>query len=143
MSHEKARRYGREYKVKAVERLEAGESGTALSLELGVKREMLYRWRDTVRAGGVMALREKAGRPRKAEALALAAATGAGAKPRTLAEARRQIAALQRKVGRQQLDLDFFRQALRHFEAVGQPSDRRGAPASTPSSRRGRSGKAS
>jgi transposase-like protein len=137
------RSFTREFKLKAIERLEAGESGTDLSRELTVKREILYRWRDAFRAGGELALRSKPGRLPKAEALALAQARGPAAKARHLAEARRQISALERKVGQQQVEIDFFRQALRHIETSSGTSDRPGATASTPSSRRGRSRKAS
>ena len=50
--------------------------------------------------------------------------------------ARRQIAALQRKVGEQQLALDFFEQALRRIEASRQPNDGPGETASSPRSKR-------
>jgi hypothetical protein len=46
------------------------------------------------------------------------------------------IAELERKVGQQQLDLDFFKQALRHIEASHQASTAPGATASTPASKR-------
>ena len=128
--------YSRDFKLEAIRRLEAGESGSALALELGVKRTLLYRWRDAVRAGGELAVRETRGRPPKAEALAMARARGPAAKAGDLAAARRQIAELERKVGQQQLDLDFFKQALRHFEASRQPIIGSGATASSPRSRR-------
>jgi hypothetical protein len=38
--------------MKAIERLEAGDSGTALGLELSIKRTIIYRWRDLWRHGG-------------------------------------------------------------------------------------------
>jgi hypothetical protein len=53
-----------------------------------------------------------------------------------LAAARRQIAALERKVGQQQLELDFFRQALRHIREARRPLDGSGVTASTRSSKR-------
>src|SRR6266851_8154846 len=135
MSKQAVRSFSREFKLRAVQRMEAGENVSALARELSVKRVMLYRWRDARRLGGVEALRLK-GRPSKAEALAMAAARGVAGKANNLAEARWQIDQLQRKVGQQQLDLDFFRQALRHFEASRPPSDRPGATASSPRSRR-------
>jgi hypothetical protein len=49
---------------------------------------------------------------------------------------------LERKVGQQALEADFFRQALRLFETSRRPSDRSGGTASTASSRPGPSGKA-
>src|ERR1700761_4783029 len=112
MSGQEVRSFSREVKLAVVRRMEAGENISALARELGVKREILYRWRDSHRLGGVEALRLK-GRPSKAEAVAMAAARGAAGKADDLAEARWQIEQLQKKVGRQQLELDFFKQALR------------------------------
>jgi transposase InsO family protein len=53
-----------------------------------------------------------------------------------LASARKYIAELEAKIGQQQVDLDFFRQALRRVREARRPSDGPGAPASTPPSRR-------
>jgi len=134
MSEGMRRRFGRDFKLAIVGRLEAGESGTALARELGIGRTMLYRWRDAVRAGGSGALRDGPGRPSLLEARALA--RGPASKARDLAEARRRIAELERKVGRQQVDLDFFKAALRHIEASRRPSDGPGGTTSSPRSRR-------
>ena len=136
MSNQERRSFSRAFKLRVIERLEAGESGSALALELSVKRTIIYRWRDAWRAGGPEALRSKRGRPPKLEALQMERARGVAAKANDLAEARRQIAELQRKVGQQQLDLDFFKQALRHIEASRRPSIGSGATASSPRSRR-------
>jgi transposase len=133
---EARRSFSPEFKLRIIERLDGGEGGTALSIEFSIKREILYRWRDAYRAGGIEALRSKQGRPTKAEALAMAVARGTAVKANDLEEARRQIAELQKKVGQQQLDLDFFKQALRHIEASRRPSDGSGATASSPKSRR-------
>ena len=130
------RRFSREFKLKTVMRMEAGESVSSLSEELSIKRAVLYRWRDAFRRGGELALRCEAGRPKKAEALAMASARGPAGKASDLAEARRQIAALEAKVGRQQLDLDFFKQALQRIEASRRPSRQLGVTASSPKSRR-------
>jgi hypothetical protein len=46
------------------------------------------------------------------------------------------VAELERRLGQQQLELDFFKQALRQVEALRRPSNRPGATASTPSSKR-------
>jgi transposase-like protein len=135
MSKPEVRSFSREFKLAAVQRMEAGENVSALSRELEVKRTILYRWRDAYRLGGVEALRLK-GRPSKAESVAMAVARGAAGKANDLAEARWQIEQLQKKVGQQQLELDFFKQALRRFEASRGPSDRPGATASSPSSKR-------
>jgi transposase-like protein len=136
MSDEERRRFSREFKLKVIKRLEAGESGSALARELSLKRTIIYRWRDAWRKGGPEALRSTRGRPPKLEALEMERARGVAAKANDLAETRRQIAELQMKVGQQQLDLDFFRQALRRIEASLPPSIGPGATASSPRSRR-------
>jgi hypothetical protein len=115
--------------------MEAGENVSALSRELEVKRTILCRWRDAYRLGGVEALRLK-GRPSKTESVAMAAARGAAGKANDLAEARWQIDQLRKKVGQQQMELDFFKHALRHWKVSRQPSDGSGVTASSPASKR-------
>ena len=72
--------------------------------------------------------------------------TGAGgrceADSNELAVAKQRIAELERKVGQQALEADFFRQALQLFETSRGPSDRPGGTASMASSRPGRGSKA-
>jgi transposase-like protein len=135
MSKRESRAFSREFKLEAVRRIEAGENVSALSRELGIKRAILYRWRDAHRLGGLEALRLR-GRPSKAEASKLSAARLAAGRANDLAEARWQIEQLSRKVGQQQLELDFFKRALRQIEASRRPSEGPGATASSPSSRR-------
>ena len=133
MSPVEKRSFSADFKRAALKRMEAGESITALSAEFAVNRTRLYRWRDAVRRHGEKAFPGKAGRRSKAELLA----REHGAEGATeLAQARRKIAELERKVGQQQLDLDFFKQALRHVEATQRQSSARGATASSPTSRR-------
>jgi transposase-like protein len=133
MSQIEKKSYSREMKLEAVRRMEAGESSSSLSAELGVKRTKLYQWRDRVRRDGDKAFPGHGGRRSMAEALACEN----GAEGATeLAQARRKIAELERKVGQQQLDLDFFKQALRHVEAAQRQSSARGATVSSPTSRR-------
>jgi transposase len=136
MSRDVIRTFSRAFKLKAIERMDAGENVSGLSRELEVKREILYRWRSQYRAGGEERLRERRGRPTVREALTIAAARGPASEAADLAAARRQIAELERKIGQQQLDLDFFKGALRHIEALRQASDRPGATASSSRSRR-------
>jgi len=135
MSKIEARSFSRAFKLEVVHRMEAGENVSALSREVEVKREVLYRWRDAFRLGGEAALRLK-GRPSKADAVVMRLARGVAGKADDLAEARWQIDQLQRKVGQQQLDLDFFKQALRRIEASPPLSDRPGVTASSPTSKR-------
>jgi transposase len=139
------RRFSREFKVAALARMAAGENVSALARELGVRRKYLYQWRERFRAGGVIALRSR-GRPTKAEVLAISAGPEAlpetsprmpaAAPPDELSKAQRRIAELERKIGQQQVDLDFFQRALRQVRETRRPSGGSGATASTRSSKR-------
>ncbi|HLY54859.1 MAG TPA: helix-turn-helix domain-containing protein [Stellaceae bacterium] len=146
MSKGDQKRFTREFKLAALQRMAAGENVSELARELGVLRKCLYQWRDRYRLGGAIALRSR-GRMTKAEALAMRSATGGGpavaggsasepvrrsGSPDALAQAQRRIAELERKVGQQQVDLDFFQQALRQ---VRETRLRSGAPGGTASTR--------
>jgi len=99
----------------------AGASNvTALARELGLQRELLYLWQAKYRREGIAGLGSR-GRP---EATAMAPA-GALVEP-IAPEAR--VAALERKIGQQQLELDFFRAAL---QRVRGPRSRSGGPGET------------
>ena len=139
----KRRVFSREFKLSALSRMEAGENVSALSRELGIRRKLLYQWREAFRSGGPEALRGR-GRPGKAVAVGppgggVPAASGLAEQ---LAAARGRIAELERKIGQQALEAEFFRQALQLFETSRRASDRPGGTASMPSSRPGRGGKA-
>ena len=56
--------------------------------------------------------------------------------PDELSKAQRRIAELERKIGQQQVELDFFQQALRQVGEARRPSGGPGATASTRSSKR-------
>lgn len=144
--------FSRDFKLSAVHRMLAGESVSALARELGIRRKRLYLWRESFRSGGPEGLRPR-GRPRKpalmepavsaAASPASAALPGpaAAAQPQLasaaeLTAARQRIAALEAKIGRQQLELDFFRQALRQVGQAPRPQGKAGARISTPSSKR-------
>ena len=148
MPDQRSRIFSRGFKLDAVSRMAAGGNVSALARELGVRRKLLYEWRDAWRIGGEEALRSP-GRPRKGVAVVGAKGSGRGFRAGApagaeaeLALARRRIAELERKIGQQALEADFFRQALRQVETLRQPSDRPGGTASMSSSGRGRGGKA-
>jgi transposase len=130
--------FSREFKLTVVRRMLAGENVSALARELKVLRKDLYAWRDRFRSGGPEALRGR-GRPRKAET-AVRAASGKKAlcaPPATeLGAARTRIAELERKIGQQQVELDFFRQALRQVKGARRPSDGLGVTGSMRSCKR-------
>jgi transposase-like protein len=106
------------------------DSVRGLAAELNVEQRMLYHWRDRFQTGGVEALR-RIGRPSRSEALE----TEASRVPLDVtdpSEAQRRIDELERKIGQQQLELDFFRAALRH---VKDQRPRKGGSGETTSTR--------
>ena len=129
MSKRKRRVFSREFKLSVVERMIAGESAAALSRELRVPDGHFYKWCRHFQHGGPEALRP-ACRPRKGFGILDLEPT------QDLATARTRISDLERKVGQQQVELDFFRQALRQVGEARRPSDGLGVSASTPRSRR-------
>ena len=120
-------------KVSAVRRMRAGENVSALARELKVGRTILYRWKDEYEAKGDGAFRRNVGRPPKHSPAADWVRTKQAGE---LVAAKQRIADLERKVGQQQVDLDFFRKALRQVGAARRPNGGRGQKASTPSSKR-------
>jgi transposase-like protein len=135
MSKRKRRVFSREFKLSAVQRMIAGESTAELSRELGVPNGHLYRWCAHFRRGGAEALRP-ACRPRKIPGAVELAPEAKAMRVQDVATARKRISELERKIGQQQVELDFFRQALRQVGGARQPSDGLGVRASTRSSRR-------
>ena len=122
------RRWTQEFKLSAIRRMSEAVSVQALAEELGVRAELLYDWHRRYRSGGASALRSS-GRP---------SAGGVGFElsppplPAPAGAEQRRIEELERKIGQQQLDLDFFRVALRH---VGERRLKKGAPGGPASSR--------
>jgi len=125
----KARVFSREFKLKVVRRLLAGEKMSVVARDTKVLRKDLYIWRDRYRTGGAQALRGS-GRPRKGEELSARKRPSEGAGGE-LAAARQRIAELERKIGQKQIELDFFRQALRQVREARRPSTGPGVTSST------------
>jgi transposase len=130
----KHREYPTALKQAALARLAAGESVAAVARDLQLRGRLLYAWRDKVRKGGPAALRGP-GRPRQRAAAGPAACEAGETGEDELARAQRRVAALERKIGQQQVDLDFFRRALRHVRERVRPSVVPGVVRSTKSSR--------
>jgi transposase-like protein len=124
----KAREFAREFKLKALARMEAGENVSELARELKVRRKLLYQWRARHRAGGPEALVGRGHRPPRD-------AVPSKVTEDALAAAQRRIAELERKVGHQEMELDFFQRALQRVRALPQ-GPKPGAVRSTKSSRR-------
>jgi transposase-like protein len=113
-----------EFKEGVARRMLSGESVSALHHELAIKRSVLYRWRDAYRKEGVAGLQRVGGRP-----------PGVPNPPRLAtdpgAEAARRMAELERKIGQQALDLDFFRRAFKRVKESRRKPVEPGATAST------------
>jgi transposase-like protein len=143
MPGQRFRIFSREFKEAAVRRILAGEKIRTIASELRLRPQLLYTWHDYFAQGGPDALVPR-GRPPKAmawarrralvqqpsrQALAYGHAGQAPARDSRLIE-------LERKVGQQAVELDFFKAALRHVTAPPRPSGERGATASSRSSTR-------
>ena len=130
MSESKRRAFTAQFKLGVIRRMEAGESVMVLSKELGIRRNLLHDWHRIWRRAGADGLR-RVGRPTLIEAI-----VRSEGRPKTLAEAERRLAELERKIGQQTLELDFFGRALQRIEGSRQPNERPGGPASSRTSKR-------
>ena len=126
MSEAKRSRLSTAVKVGIIKRIESGEGVSAVAAETGVLRKSIYEWRSAHQALGVAGLNRrrgpKPGGSRKAAPAGDVAPSGApsvatppaGAQPTDpLARANARIGELERVIGRQQVDLHFFQEALR------------------------------
>ena len=115
-----------EFRVQVARRMQQGESASKLHRELEISRSVLYRWRGVLRKEGAGGLAGSVGRPPVVP-------QPATPKPGLSQEdtLRQQIAALERKVGQQALQLDFFKRAFKRLKESSQPSGNTGATAST------------
>src|ERR1700722_5291176 len=103
--------YGTELKLAAVRRVLAGESVSAVAQELGIRRKRLYVWKDRYAELGEAGLaHRRGGRPRKAVSEDRDGPDVMSGRGELLA-GRRRIAELERKVGQQERELDFFGEA--------------------------------
>lgn len=126
MSKPKNRVFTAEFRVEVAKRILAGESVSKLHHELAIKRSVLYRWRDAYRQKGMAGLDRPIGRP---------PGVPNPSTPRSGASAedtlRSEIATLQRKVGEQAMQLDFFAKAFKRVKESSRNSSKTGATAST------------
>ncbi|MBZ5681652.1 MAG: helix-turn-helix domain-containing protein [Acidobacteriia bacterium] len=116
--------YGTELKLAAVRRVLAGESVRAVAENLGIRRKRLYVWKDRYAELGEAGLvHRRGGRPRKQAPVATTGSEALAGRGELLA-ARKRIAELERKVGQQELELDFFGEALRRIKVDAKRSAR-------------------
>jgi transposase len=124
MSEEKRkiRRHSPEFRTEIARRMLAGEDVTAMSKAYGLARSMMYRWRDAYRKEGIAGVSRPPG----------IRCTPATKKPdsRTEERLRKRVAELERKLGQQEMEIDFFRGVFKRLEELPK-AKRRGSEAST------------
>ena len=123
----KIRQFPTAYKLKAIKRVGGGEGVLPVARKLGISRKLLHDWIKAWKAHGPEGLNRKRGP--KPGSRRLKPLQADDRKRSALARANARIAELERLVGRQQLDIDFFRKALRALERLAQ----QGKPASASS----------
>jgi transposase len=103
----KTRSLSVEFKQEAVRRMAQATTIVGLANELGVRRKLLYQWRDQFVAESRLGLERRKGRPPGSRSQSLS--------PPEPSAAELRIAKLEQLLGRKQLEVDFLKRA---FEQV-------------------------
>ena len=117
------RRFSREFKIAAVQRVMEGEQTGAVARDLDIKFRVLWGWKKRVAERGEEYLHEL-GRPKQWQQPAGKADAPGGSQQRRMAE-------LERLVGRQQMEIRFLAKALRQVEERRQQKKNAGGVASS------------
>jgi transposase len=99
----KARKYSVDFKQEAVRRMAQATTIVGLAKQLGVRRKLLYQWRDQFQAEGKAGLQRRRGRPPGSKSQTIS--------PPAPSPAELRIAELERLLGRKQLEVDFLKRA--------------------------------
>ena len=122
-SKSKGGQYPTAFKIKAIKRVERGEGVLPVARELGVTRKALHDWVRAWKAHGPEGLNRKRGPKPGRKKLRL----GVLDRPLEIRDTGKdRIAELERVIGRQQLELDFFRQALRALDGTAAQGKQQG-----------------
>jgi transposase-like protein len=122
-----------EFRLEIVERMLSGESVIALAGQYRLARSMMYRWREAYRLEGAAGLARTPGRS-PGRAARPQTGAGAGSKVSGVEQRLRQkVSELERKVGQQAVEIDFFKGVFKRLEELPK-AKRRGGDASTPRS---------
>lgn len=123
-------RHSPEFKREALRRMESCRNVSALALELGIPRNLLYRWRAAFRQRGDAGLRSRPEgakvKPKRGEPRTL----GQVVQPPAL-DLKQRVAELERQLGVKQLEVDFFKRTFEHVRGALQTPIASGAGAST------------
>ena len=115
-SKSKSGQYPIAFNLKAIKRAERGEGVLPVARDLGVTRKALHDWIRAYKADGPEGLNRKRGPKPGRKRLRPVPETSLEQGRITVTASQQRIAELERVIGRQQLELDFFRQALRALE---------------------------
>jgi transposase len=119
----KRQRYSDDFKRAVVARFSCTEDVGLLAREVGINRSLLYKWTARLSAEPSASVRRSPSPPAEPSA--------DGATSVEVARLSGRIGELERKIGRQQLDLDFFRAALQHAREQRRQNGVAGETAST------------
>jgi transposase len=119
-----ARVFSVEFRSTVAQRILNGESVSALSDELKIKRSILYRWRDAYRAAGKDGFRKTRGRPPGRASFSVKTKPGATA-------AEQRIAELERRLGRLTMENDFLVRAFKRVKEARSKNSTAGEPRCT------------
>jgi len=120
----KRREHSPEFRVEIAKRMVAGENVTAMSARYQLPRSLMYRWRDAYRKYGPDGL---SGKPGNRSAISAPGKLATASEEQKL---RQRIAELERKVGRQAEEIDFFKGVFKRLEELPK-AKRSGGEAST------------
>jgi transposase-like protein len=106
----KARKFSTEFKLEAVGRMAGAASIVGLAKRLGVRRKLLYEWRDRFEEEGRAGLERRRGRPPGSKSEEVP--------PPAPSAAELRIAELERLLGRKQLEVDFLKRAFEYVRGA-------------------------
>jgi transposase len=106
----KARKFSTDFKIEAVRRMAEATTIVGLAEELGIRRKLLYQWRDQLQAEGRPGLERRVGRPPGSRQQRVS--------PPAPSAAELRIAELERLLGRKQLEVDFLKRAFEHVRGA-------------------------
>jgi transposase len=124
----KPKKYSVDFKLDAVRRMSGATSIVGLATQLGLRRKLLYQWRDLFQAEGRAGLERRRGRPPGSQAVS--------ASPSTPSAAEQRIAELERLLGRKQLEVDFLKRAFEQVRGAASSHTSDGDKASIARSKR-------
>lgn len=104
MTTRKVRQHTAEFRISIAEQMLAGADVMALSRQHQLARSMMYRWRDALHKHGAAGLTGVMGRPRS-----IVKRQNGQPSEQLEQRLRSRIAELERKVGQQTVEIDFFK----------------------------------